>query len=479
MSRPRLDCLSAVEKDALHQRVLHILEHVGVGVGSSAALDLLAEAGARVDRETGVAKLPPELVETCRARVPRRIALAAREPALDLVVGDGSPMACCTDGMGTKVLDDATGTVRAAEWADLDYYYTLLDALPEVDFLWTSLTPAACDPVTGGLKTDLMALESTSKHVQSIVAHSPEQVPPLLEMLEAIAAAPLRERPIYSSLHCPVSPLQFESEKLDASIALARRGVPINIHPLPLMGSTAPMSVLGTAVVSIAEFLAGVAIFQLASPGCALMVAATGAVADRRTGAYLCGAPEVALLDMTCLSMSAHYGLPSMSAGISSDAKTADFQSGAEGAMTAMAAVLAGADVLVGIGLLQAAQVISTAKVMLDCDTVGALRRLLTLPDVDDDATLLADIAAVGPAGHFLGRRSSREGSRRGEIWRPSVFRRGGQPAPAERPLVADALDRAQAVIAAHVPNPIPDDVRRDARAVLAEYARVSGHPIH
>ena len=45
----QFECLSAAEKDALHQRVLYVLEHVGIGVGSAAALDLLSEAGACVD----------------------------------------------------------------------------------------------------------------------------------------------------------------------------------------------------------------------------------------------------------------------------------------------------------------------------------------------------------------------------------------------------------------------------------------------
>jgi len=454
VTAPRIDCLAAAEKDALYQRVLHILEHVGVGVGSASVLRLLAEAGARVDEERRLAKLPPALVESCLVKAPRQVRLAGRDPAHDLVVGQGSPLACTTDGMATMVMDDLTGEVRGATRADLAYYFGLFDALPELDFIWTTITGPDFDAVSGGLETDLIALESTSKHVQSIVAHSPEQVPPLLEMLEAIAGAPLHERPIYSSLHCPVSPLQFESDKLDASIVLARHGVPVNIHPLPLMGSTSPMSILGSAVTGIAEFLAGVVIFQLA-------------------------APEVALLDMVCLSMSTHFGLPSMGSGISTEAKAANFQAGAEGAITAMATVLAGADMLVSAGLLDSVQAISTAKVMLDCDTIGSVRRLLRLPALDDASTLLDDIAAVGPGGHFLGRRSSREGSRRGEIWRPSVFQRGSLSDFAGRSLVSDALERAEAVLAAHVPTPIPDDARREARAAFERYARGAGAGSH
>jgi trimethylamine--corrinoid protein Co-methyltransferase len=474
MSRPRLECFSAAEKDALHQRVLHVLEDVGIGVGSTDVLRLLAEAGAHVDEERRSAKLPPELVESCLAKAPRSVRLAARDAAHDLVVGAGSPLACTTDGMTTIVLDDTTGEVRDATRADLAYYYHLFDALGELDFVWTSLTSTDLDPLAGGLETDLIALESTSKHVQSIVAHSPEQVLPLLEMLQAIAGAPLHERPIYSSLHCPVSPLRFEGEKLDASLELARSGVPILVHPLPLIGSTGPLSVLGTAVIAVAEILAAVTIFQLAAPGSALMVVATGGSTHLRTGEYLCGAPEVALLDMACLAMTTLYGLPSMSAGISSDAKAANFQAGAEGALTAVVAVLSGADLLAGAGLVDSAQAASTAKTMLDCDTIGAVRRLLAMPGVDDASTLIDDIAAVGPGGHFLGRRSSRESLRRGEIWRPSVFQRGGLSEYAGRPLVSDALERAEAVLVEHEPTPIPDDVRREARAAFERYAHTA-----
>jgi trimethylamine---corrinoid protein Co-methyltransferase len=468
--RPRLDCLSPADKDALHQRVLHVLEHVGVGVRSGAALSLLAEAGAVVDEERRIAKLPPSLVEDCLRRAPGRIRLAGRDPAHDLVVGEGSPLACTTDGEASMVLDDETGVVREVSRHDLAYFYRLFDALPELDFIWTSLTANDLDPVTGGLENDLIALESTSKHVQSVVAHSPAQVPPLLQMLETIAGATLHERPIYSSLHCPVSPLQFEGDKLDASLELARNGVPILLHPLPLMGSTAPKSVLGTALVSIAEFVAGVVIFQLAAPDCALMVAATGGVADPRTGAYLCGAPEVALLNMTCLSMSRHYGLPSASSGISADGRSVSFQAGAEGVMTGTAAVLSGADVLIAAGLIDGAQVASTAKLILDCDSIGALRRLLETEPVDDESTLLDDIIEVGPGGHFLGRRSSREGSPRGRIWDPSVFHRGTSAEYAGRNLLDDALDRARDVLATHVPTPMPEEVSREARTVLERH---------
>ncbi len=288
----RADCLSASEKGALHEHVLHVLSQVGVGIRSESVLRAVEEGGARIDRARGVARFTPEQVQDCLSRTPHSVRLAARDPRHDLSIGEGAPLACTTDGEASMVLDDATGTVRNATKQDLLHFYRLFDALPQLDFIWTSLMADDLDPVVGGVENDLIALESTSKHVQSVVAHSLEQVPPLLEMLRAIAGAPLHERPIYSSLHCPVSPLQFEGDKLDASVALARNGVPILLYPLPLMGTTAPMSMLGTAVVTIAEFLAGVVIFQSAAPGCSLMVMTTGGVGDPRTGDYRAARPR-------------------------------------------------------------------------------------------------------------------------------------------------------------------------------------------
>ena len=202
---------------------------------------------------------------------------------------------------------------------------------------------------------------------------------------------------------------------------------------------------------------------------------ATGGATDLRTGGYLCGAPEVALLDMVCLSMSTHFGLPSMGSGISTEAKAANFQAGAEGAITAVATVLAGADMLVSAGLLDSVQAISTAKVVLDCDTIGAVRRLLRLP---------------GGGRRIGAARRHRRGRPRWPLPRPQELSRRlatrrdlapvGVPArePLEfagRSLVSDALERAEAVLAAHVPTPIPDDARREARAAFERYARGAG----
>ncbi|HOT24591.1 MAG TPA: trimethylamine methyltransferase family protein, partial [Thermoleophilia bacterium] len=108
MTRPRISYLTAADREYVHEQVVRVLGDVGVAYNTPEAIDLLADAGAPVDRELLTAKLPWELVERCLATCPRQVLLAARDPAHDVVVGDGS-LTFCTDGTGTYLLDDVSG----------------------------------------------------------------------------------------------------------------------------------------------------------------------------------------------------------------------------------------------------------------------------------------------------------------------------------------------------------------------------------
>jgi trimethylamine:corrinoid methyltransferase-like protein len=85
---------------------------------------------------------------------------------------------------------------------------------------------------------------------------------------------------------------------------------------------------------------------------------------------------------------------------------------------------------------------------------------------------LLEDIREVGPGGHFLGRRSTRE--RRHDVWQPAVFRRDGFLAHHGRSLVDDALERARDLLAMHEVLPIAEDIQRHVDGVIADFRKVA-----
>jgi trimethylamine--corrinoid protein Co-methyltransferase len=296
-------------------------------------------------------------------------------------------------------------------------------------------------------------------------------------MIAAVGGAPVAERPVLSTINCTVAPLAHDGPMTEASIALARAGVPIVILPMPLMGTTAPMTVAGATVVALAELLSALVLFQLAAPGCPLIASPEPGAADLRSGLYLCGAPEATLPILASVEMVKHYGLPCQGPGFGGDAKAPDHQEGAEGMSAALTGALLGADTLVGIGTLDGAQLTSLAKIVLDNDAADVVRVLASDVPIEAADALVDDIREVGPGGHFMARRSTRERGRGGGIWQPSVFRRQSFEAHSDSTLVQDALARARELLATHEVTPLPDDVNDHIDEVIITQRRLSGAP--
>ena len=468
MARPTLTYLTEDEREFVHEQTVRLLEQVGIAYNTPKAIDLLAKAGAPVDRERLTARLPWDLVERCLASVPHEVLLAGRDPSRDCVVRPGETL-FTTDGTATFMLDDLSGERHEGTVEDLSRLARLFDALGEIDFVWPSVAPLDVDPRTAGLQIAAITFENCAKHLQDEV-REPAQAGAFVELLETIAGASLQERPIYSVITCTVAPLQHDGAMTEAHMAMVRAGAPMLVLPMPQMGTTGPMSVLGTCIVHMAELLSTVVIYQLAAPGCGMIAGVGAAVADMRSGAYLCGTPEVALIDVICIEMSKRYGLLSLGSAVSSDAKACNHQAGAEGMMTGLASILAEAECILAFGILDGAQTASLAKTVLDADTVGMLRRFCREEPIDAAKALMDDIVEVGIGGHYLGRKSTRRLLRSGELWQPAVFQRGPFEEYRTRSLVRDAVERAQELLRTHEVPPLDDATRREVQAIIARY---------
>jgi len=473
VARPGLRYLSDADKQFIHEQTLRVLTEVGVAYNTPTLTGLLADAGATVDAANLTAKLPWELIERCLKTVPRDILLAGRDPAYDCRVSDDG-MIYTSDGAATYMLDDLTGERHEGTAADLAQLTCLYDAVPEIDFMWATITPGDVDSRVGNLEIARITFENSRKHLQDEV-RTPDQAPVMIEMLEAIAGAPLAERPIWSATNCTIAPLQHDAEMTEAHILMAKAGCPIFVLPMPQMGTTGPMSVLGTSILNMAELLSAVVLFQLAAPECAMVSAVGSAVAEMRSGLYLSGTPEVGLINLTCIEMSKFYGLRSQGSAVSCDAKACDLQAGAEGMLTGLVTALAGADVMLSFGLMDSAQTCSLAKTVLDADTVNAIERFLRDDPIDEARALVDDIIKVGIGGHYLGCKSTRQFQRAGELWQPHLWHRGTFDHYVGTPLVKDAWDRAHHLIDENDVPPLPEDVQRHVSNLIAGYLSSRG----
>ena len=104
MSKPRISFLSQDELKAIHNASLQVLGKTGIKVMSKKALDVLQEAGAKVDYEKKRATIPANVVEEAVKRAPKTIKYCARNPKYDLML-DKKEVHFTTDGYAPFIRD--------------------------------------------------------------------------------------------------------------------------------------------------------------------------------------------------------------------------------------------------------------------------------------------------------------------------------------------------------------------------------------
>ncbi len=453
-----------------HEGALQILARTGVRFGSPHAEALLQEAGQTVDPHTHIVRLAPDLVERSLALLPHTVLLAARDPTRDVRLGSGR-VHVCLDGQGTFTLDSSSGLRRPSTLQDLVDVTRLSDALESPDFYWAPIVPGDVPNSVRTLVETATGFTHTSRHVQHEVK-TPAHVPFLLEMLDALLGDRRRhrERPVLSLTVCPVSPLQHETEMTTACLEMARHFVPICLLPMPLAGATAPVTLAGTLVQTLAEFLSGVVLYQLAQPGCPMIFGIGSTILDMRSGLYAAGAPELALLNLALTEMGHHYQVPVMAQGFVSDAKAPGAQAASEKTMSGLAAALAGSDVINGLGLLDAHQTLSLEQLVIDDEICRSVRGFTRGFEADAKHLQLELIGEVGIGGNFLGKRSTLEFLKAGAHFEPRLNPRGSYDAWLRRGKneIEVARERAQKILREHAAPELPADVAKAFDEIVA-----------
>ena len=130
---------------------------------------------------------------------------------------------------------------------------------------------------------------------------------------------------------------------------------------------------------------------------------------------------------------------------------------------------LAGAETGSGMGLLDACTAWYPEALVLDADLHDRVRADLAEMDTSPEALALDTIRSVGPRGHHLDLRHTRDGMRRLELSRLTE-----QPAPAGsaasgrmRDPIAVARDEAARLLATHRPQPLDEAQERELDRIL------------
>jgi trimethylamine---corrinoid protein Co-methyltransferase len=162
--------------------------------------------------------------------------------------------------------------------------------------------------------------------------------------------------------------------------------------------------------------------------------------------------------------------MPALSVGFVPDSSELGFRGGLEDMALALFTRLGRPDIMTGLGTLEGGQAVSLPKMLLDAEVVRYLEHVTRGFGVDDTKVSEASMAQVGPGGHYLGLKETRQGIRAGEHWQPDLLRRTSyadaqRGAPNEVDLAAEAV---RELLSTHRPPPPPPGAMDRVAGILA-----------
>jgi trimethylamine--corrinoid protein Co-methyltransferase len=310
-----LNSLTEDELYDIHLATLEILEKTGLYIETDEALDVFDGAGAEVDREGKIVKMPPYLVEDAIRSAPSNILLAGRDPKHDKVL-EADRVHFTNFSEGIEVVDPFTGERRTPVKADLADAAKLVDYLDDIDVCEKAVGSSDVSQVAISLHNAEAMLTNTTKHC-CVGPGSGFLLNKLVKMAGIIVGGikKLRERPILSFTTCPVSPLKLINECCEIIMESARTGSVVNILSMAMAGGTSPVTLAGTLVTHNAEVLGGITLNQLVRKGAPVIYGSSTTAMDLKIGAASVGTPECAIISGAVARLAKYYALPSYVAG--------------------------------------------------------------------------------------------------------------------------------------------------------------------
>jgi len=400
--RPRLRFLERETIERILGEARELLDRLGVEIHNEQALALLADGGARIDRDRRRARLPADLIDRALATAPGEFSLhdsTGRET--HRFAGDRVHF---TPGSAAiHLLDHVTGEMRLPDTRDYIAFAKLVAGLPHIAAQSTAFIAA---DVPAGMQDSYRLYLSLLYGEKPVVtgAFAAESFALMRDLQIAVRGSDeaLRARPLTIFSVCPTAPLKWSAATSQNLIDCARAGIPVEYIAMPLCGFMAPVTLVGSLIQHTAETLSGIVMTQLAAPGAPALYGGSPAAFDVRFETTPMGAIETQMIDCAYCEIGKHLGLPTQAYIGLSDAKRLDAQAGLETAMGATLAALAGINSISGPGMLDFESCQSLEKLVVDNEIAGLTLRMVAGIEPREDFPALPLFEELLREGHLL-----------------------------------------------------------------------------
>ena len=449
-----------------------------------AALDVLEVSGGRILHEETLALLGNSdavLTDTNRVRLPASLieqALRSRSSKSALSGRNGkrsvrlqkNEVAFGSGADAAFVWDPKSRKRRKCVYADVAAAAKLVDYLPRLDFCMAHGRVSDAPNTRTQDRHQFMAMVQNCTKPLVVAGTDAAGLKDKWEMACLITGGEkeFRLSPLFATFIATDSPLTRSKEVMDQLLFAADKGIPAIFSPCSALGATAPATVAGMLVQTLADALLTVVLCYLRKPGTPLILGGLQTVNTEDKAALSYGSPELHLASAAIAEIYKWAGLLSAAPGGCTDAKVVDEQAASESVMSIYNGFLAGTNLIHHVGCLDGGLSGSLSSLVMCDEIIGMIKQIGKGIDVTDETLALDLLKEVGPGGEFLSHDHTFDHFR--EWFQPTIIDRSNFEIWAQggSKTYNDRLEpEVNRILETHEPQPLDENVRQEMKKIV------------
>jgi trimethylamine:corrinoid methyltransferase-like protein len=468
---PSYSPFSREDESRIIDATFDLMSQTGIGFEPEPLLmDRLTDAGCDVFSE-GLVKFPVDLIRRSLDTVAKSVRLWSRDGTSYIDIDNQHtwfvPGMTCI-----KAYDRETGEARDSNREDLATATRVSDALRNIDAVCVSCKNVEQSNIHGEIDEFAVLAENTTKPLVYLCEYS-ESLGVVIDMAAAIRGGrnELAEKPYFMHSVTPL-PLYYAKPHTDQIVEAVEAGVPLTAGTVTIGGATAPITIAGCVVHSLATDLTAIVLSQIIREGSFCIGSSDASFMEVATGAI--GAPsQSALAEMAMCEISRSLGIPrtTCTAGWAL-ARRFNQDAAAEIAANMMQAFYSRPSICPYLGSLDEGITFSLHGLLFGDELAGQLRSMWRGIEVNDEMLALELTRSEGPRGNYLAHDHTAKFCRR-ELWNARYFGAHYPTASGALPDedLVERIDRElQEILLNHKPEALPEKTLREMQTIAEKF---------
>jgi trimethylamine--corrinoid protein Co-methyltransferase len=259
------------------------------------------------------------------------------------------------------------------------------------------------------------------------------------------------------------------NQNVDKLLFATDKGIPAIYTPCSALGVTAPATIAGMLVQTLADALVAIVLCNLKKPGMPIILGGIQTVSAKDTASLSYGAPELHLASAASTEIYKWLGLLSSAPAGCTDAKVVDEQAASESVMSLYNAFMTGTNLIHHVGCLDGGLNGSLSSLVMCDEIIGMIKQIGNGIPVTDETLALELLKEVGPGGEFLSHIHTYEHWK--EWFRPTIIDRSnfetwsetGSKSYNER--LEPEVDR---ILESHEPEPLDESIIQEMKKIIS-----------